>query len=479
VTFEHHEPLVRRLANTAYVAALMPFERRVPRLDPAWIERLQRSRVRSIVRHAYATVPFYREAMDELGLGPENLRCADDLSRLPLIDPVAVRSDVERFTSEALGPDDREELGTSGTASTIRGVVYWDNRHVLRSLAKAERDRSVLASLVAERHAASALRELAGASLRSTALGRLAGAGGEHQRISIFPADLAARVTRTRWSERTLIPARSAHHHYFPAFLPFDEAVHHFNRIRPRIVFSFGSYAEQFLRYVAERPGQVSLPRVWVYGGDAVTGAGWELADSLGCCLYSVYSAVEADRIGFQCELRQGHHLNVDMCSVRLVDARGRDVPAGEPGEVVISNLWNRATVLLNYRLGDRATMAVEPCPCGRTLPVLEELHGRVSDVVRLADGRELSELVLDGMFRPELDDTLKAQISQPTPGRLRWSIVPMPGVDAEALKTSLLQKARARLGDDTVVELEFVDDIGRTARGKFARVSPSPAASE
>ena len=148
---EQREPLARRLANTAYVAGLIPLERRVPRLDPVWIDRLQRWRVRSIVRHAYATVPFYRETMDELGLRPEDIRSAEDLSKLPLIDPVTVRSDVERFTSNALGPEDREELGTSGTASTIRGVVYWDNRHVLRSLAKAERDRSVLASLVAER----------------------------------------------------------------------------------------------------------------------------------------------------------------------------------------------------------------------------------------------------------------------------------------------------------------------------------------
>ena len=276
-----------------------------------------------------------------------------------------------------------------------------------------------------------------------------------------------------------MIPARSAHHHYFPAFLPFDEAVHHFDRIRPRIVFSFGSYAEQFLRYVAERRGRVSLPRVWVYGGDAVTSAGWELADSLGCALYSVYSAVEADRIGFQCERREGHHLNVDMCSVRLVDAHGRDVPAGEPGEVVISNLWNRATVLLNYRLGDRATMAVQPCPCGRTLPLLETLHGRVSDVIRLADGRELSELVLDGMFRPELDDALKAQISEEAPGRLRWSIVPLPGVDAEALRASLLQKAArtARRGHGGRARLRRRHRANH--RGKFARVSPSPAASD
>ena len=61
---------------------------------------------------------------------------------------------------------------------------------------------------------------------------------------------------------------------------------------------------------------------------------------------------------------------------------------AGEQGEVVISNLVNGASVLLNYPVGDVAAMSTAPCPCGRTFRSLSELEGRVEDILPLADGR-------------------------------------------------------------------------------------------
>ncbi len=62
---------------------------------------------------------------------------------------------------------------------------------------------------------------------------------------------------------------------------------------------------------------------------------------------------------------------------------------------MVISNLTNRATVFLNYRLGDIATPGLGPCPCGRTLPVIEDLKGRSDDLLWLASGRPMHSLAV------------------------------------------------------------------------------------
>src|SRR5207247_3744739 len=144
--------------------------------------------------------------------------------------------------------------------------------------------------------------------------------------------------------------------------------------VRPRVAYSHGSYADQFLRYVRARAEQVALPRVWVVGADMVSSAAREVAGELGCILYSTYSAVEAGRLGFQCEHLDGYHLNVDACAVRIVDRGGRSVPPGQTGEIVISNLSNRATVLLNFAVGDRGALDPTPCKCGRSLPLLARL---------------------------------------------------------------------------------------------------------
>ena len=52
----------------------------------------------------------------------------------------------------------------------------------------------------------------------------------------------------------------------------------------------------------------------------------------------------------------------------RVADAEGRTVPVGSEGEVIVSNLHNQATVLLNYRLGDRGALAAAPCLCGHAV---------------------------------------------------------------------------------------------------------------
>jgi phenylacetate-CoA ligase len=251
------------------------------------------------------------------------------------------------------------------------------------------------------------VRELLTNELRHT-LARWAGvATAGHQRLLILPADFSNRTQRTISSERTAIPRRPVHYHHLSPAVPFEVAAAHLRALEPRVVFSFGSYVDQFLHFLDASATDVPLPRLWVYLGDRVSPGGRELAEKMGCALYSVYSAAEAGSIGFQCERREGFHLNIDLCSVRIVGDDGAEVPAGELGDIVISPLDNRAMALLNYRIGDRGALAAEPCPCGRSLPVLARLEGRRSEIIQLADGRELSSVTVEAAFSSELRRTV------------------------------------------------------------------------
>jgi phenylacetate-CoA ligase len=212
------------------------------------------------------------------------------------------------------------------------------------------------------------------------------------------------------------------------------------------------------------------MPRIWVYLGDGISDAARELADELRCPLYSVYCAVETGPIGFQCELRDGFHLNVDLCAVRIVDGEGRTLPPGEAGEIVVSVLNNRATALLNYRMGDRGVLAGHPCPCGRSLPLLSRFEGRQSEMVQLADGRAISSLMLEGLFKQELRRAAQAQIEQVAPGELCWNLVPFADTNCEELRQAFVARAERTLGPDTMLTVRFDQAIPRTREGKFLR---------
>jgi phenylacetate-CoA ligase len=454
-------PPVARVRRTLGLALHAGVEATVPRWPGAVTAALQRRRIAAIIRHAYATVPFYREAMRSDGLTPADIVTADDLARLPLIDDEIVQADVDAFISEACPKEARTALLTSGSTSGVRRLIVWDRRALVAKTARAQRDRSVLTRLAGEHPLATALREFSG---------RLD--DGSHGRVSILPLDAASTTQRTLLHQSALVPASVSHYSLISPTEGHAAAADLLRRTRPRIVFSFGSYVEGFFAFLEASGREVPLPRVWVYMGDSVSPKGRLLATTRGCPLFSVYASTEAGAIGFQCERLAGFHLNVDLCAARVTDAHGTTLPAGRTGEIVISNLVNRGMVLLNYRQRDRGVLAVERCACGRRLPLLARLDGRTSEIVELGDGRRLSELELENVFRRELRAVSECQLAQPEPGSLTWRLIVAPGSDREELRNAVLARGQATLGESTRLAVEFPAALARGPSGKLLRVT-------
>lgn len=78
----------------------------------------------------------------------------------------------------------------------------------------------------------------------------------------------------------------------------------------------------------------------------------------------------------------RGFSRQPDHVAVRVVDENGKTLGPGSMGEIVISNLTNRATVLLNYKLGDVVPLGRSACHCGCTLPTIDVIEGRADDLI-------------------------------------------------------------------------------------------------
>jgi phenylacetate-CoA ligase len=439
--------ILRRFVNTVYVAALAYQERRLPFWPIERIEQLQQHRLSSMIHHAYATVPFYRQAMEERHLRPGDFKKVTDLGTLPLVDDSFIWSNLEQFMSSRYIHRPRLKVQTSGTYSKIQKSTYWDHWNALRRLAYNERDRAVL--------------------------NKLLGQGWGQNQLFLLPEVSASLVMRKFWDHQTLTSLSLPRRSFFSPERPFDEVVSQINTVKPQVVFSYGSYAEEFFRFLADSRHPIALPKVWMYGGDMLSKGGEEfIKKTFSCIIYSTYQTVETGKIGFQCERRAGFHLNIDLSPIRLIDESGQTVEPGQQGEVVVSNLYNRAMVLLNYRLGDLGVLATRPCPCGRTLPLLEKLGARVYETIRLPDGRRFITDVLEIEFKNELESSLQAQIIQLGPHQVLWRIVPSARTDREALCRRMLEKSKSIFGN-IEVEVELVEKISRTSAGKSLRVIP------
>lgn len=432
----------RRVVNSVRLAVMARRERRVPFWSEERIERLQRRRLRRIVRHAWETVPYWRSAFEAAGLAPEDVREVRDLARLPTLDELEVRNRMDDLRSTAWAEAETVVVESSGGAGRhVRKRIHVDPRTALRKLAWRERDRAVV--------------------------GALAGRDWGLRQLLVLPDASADWDARRWWDERVWTPRAVAERGRFAAERPFEELVERLDDVRPDVVYSYGSYAEPFFRWLEATGVEPALPAVWVYGGDGMDRAWRAPAETRGCAVLSTYQSVEAGRIGFECERREGFHLNVDLAAVRIVDDEGRDVPVGETGEVVVSNLVNEATVLFNARHGDRAALVVESCPCGRSLPLLSGLEGRKWEIIRLADGRQMGTTVLRNLHKDALEFALQVQVVHPGPGRVEWRVAPLPGVDAASAAAALGRESRRILGPGTEVTVELVDEIPAEPSGK------------
>ena len=107
-------------------------------------------------------------------------------------------------------------------------------------------------------------------------------------------------------------------------------------------------------------------------------------------------------------------------------------------------------------------------CPCGRTLPRLIRLYGRVSDVVVMADGQRLTSTVLLGHLAPQLQNALQFQIQSISPGHILFRISLSEEIDQIAFKKEVLSRFNSVYGDRATAEIQFVSNIPRLPRGKF-----------
>lgn len=187
------------------------------------------------------------------------------------------------------------------------------------------------------------------------------------------------------------------------------------------------------------------------------------LESAFNCRVFNWYGNTELTAHIVECE-KGLLHIKSDHSLVEIIREDGEPARPGEMGEIVGTGFGNYATPLIRYATGDMACVSDRRCPCGRPGPIVEELLGRVEDIVVTPDGRHVGRL--DHVFKNMLN-VIEAQIIQDTVHVVRVRMVKRP--EFSEVDTRLLERElRLRLGSVIRLEYEFVDRIPRLPNGKF-----------
>lgn len=314
--------------------------------------------LRAIVRDATAAVPFYRR-LRAAGFDPDAIRTPEDLPAIPVVTRQMMQDAPDDFSAAPVPPGSRRN-STGGSTGTP--LAFWqDPLHQARMRVDLYRGYRWCSHRPGER-----MLFLWGSDHDShahqTGLGRtLDCLGYNRQWVNAFactPALLEQVMARcTRWP--------------------------------PRLVIAYTTSAWLLAGHMRAAGRRFPFLRAVQVTAELLTPTVREdLLAGFAAPVFNRYGCREVGNIAHECSAHAGLHVFEDSHVVEVVDDAGRQVAAGAPGRILVTNLTNRATPFIRYDLGDVGRLRVGNCACGRSTPQLDVTEGRIGEIVTSPSGR-------------------------------------------------------------------------------------------
>lgn len=385
------------------------------------------------VRHAYETVPHYRDRGVRL---PARLSL-DALRELPLVTKEQLQQPRERLVSSAYADKRLPAIHTGGTTGKPLSI-YCDRDTLQRNYAFFGR-----------------LRSWGGVSPNA----RTAVFAG---RTTIPPSQRRPPFWRVNPAAHSLL---FSSYHISPATLPhYAKALERFD---PELIDSYPSSIEPVARYLLEAGITTIRPRAIVTSSETLDPTARAVIEkAFGCRLFDYYGAAEMAAFVTQCEHGR-YHPNPEFGVLEILREDGSPARPGENGSLVATGFINRVMPLIRYATGDEAVPGEPGCPCGRNFPVIERLVGRMDDVIITPEGRRIGRL--DPIFK-SVATLFETRIVQDASDHVRVEVV-LTGPFAPRERADLERELAARIGPSMRIDIVEVPSIPRSASGKLRTV--------
>jgi putative adenylate-forming enzyme len=165
---------------------------------------------------------------------------------------------------------------------------------------------------------------------------------------------------------------------------PLEKLVTDLNGFQPQYIHAYPSMATLLAEEQIEGKLHIT-PEYILTGGELVTEAMRRaIRRAWGIRPFQSYSATEG-LLAVECDHHRGMHLFEDLCIVEVVDDENRPVPDGVPGrKILLTNLFLFREPLIRYEISDMICIDPEPCSCGRPFRLISAVIGRNDDIFYL-----------------------------------------------------------------------------------------------
>ncbi|WP_282160168.1 phenylacetate--CoA ligase family protein [Ulvibacterium marinum] len=430
--------LRRRKLGGVFSEQVQQFRYRENYTAEQWKE-YQTIRLRKLLLHAYNTVPYYKELYSNHGFKSSDFSHfeIEHLKELPYLEKDALR----KYGTSTLLSSKRPKgafLSSSGSTGTPVKIFFSNEAYQTWNAAYEAR-----------------VRNWAGVD-HKMARGMIGG------RRILPEAHAIPPYFRYNYAEKQS---------YFSAYHLSPDTVSNYLEgiIKNKVEYMVGYAVSNYLlaEFIEKKGLQAPKLKAVLTSSEKLTS---EMRDTMErvykCKVFDAYSGVEA--CGLISENKDGELLfSPDTGILEVVDDAGMNVSAGEVGEVISTGFINFDQPLIRYRIGDRVTLAEnQKTESGISMLKIEEIEGRMEDIIVTKDGREMVRF--HGLFI-DIPKLVVSQLIQNSIEDFTINLVVEEGFSKDA-EREIKRRLQSQVGEVTV-SFNYLKDIPKNRNGKFRAV--------
>jgi len=405
---------------------------------PKSLREYQERKFKELIEHAKSNVPYYRKTLKDI-----DISSLDDIKYIPFLSKKIIQENSDALKAENI-PAHRFIPHTTGGSTGEKLEIYSDTESSAAAL-----------------------------SMRTN---QWAGWNPGEKQLQLWGSHQDLANIQSLY--KTLILRLVHRNMILSSYQMTDQDILNnqriINRFRPRLITGYTSAMYLMSRYIKDNGLEVYSPKGIVCSAETLRDDQRQTIESVfRCPVLNRYGCREVGNIAQECSQQNGLHINSEHVIVEVVDDQGRPCPPGEMGEIVLTGLNNHTFPFIRYKVGDIGALTDRECPCGRGLPMLDYVKGRVWDVIVGANGNRLvgTFWLIEGV-----KGIRQYQVIQREYGCLTVKLVAGPRFGEEE-KDELRRRVRENCGEEMKLDIDIVDEIPLSESGKhrfiISHVSP------
>ena len=403
------------------------------RLHRCDLDRLQFNLLKNQLINAYENIPFYRNSFKMHGLVPFDFNCIQKIRDYPVITRADIQKGGSDFLSDKFKPNQVKRSHSSGSTGRPLWVSFDQDSWIRKKYLSKLRSRMECGMKVLEKVAIFDTAPAQAASYRHK-VKRLSYPFLKTKHFSIYSDTNRGIAELKQWDPENIDSVPS---HLFQLAQAMEKL--DLRPTAPKRIFTSSEYLEPNMRQYIQ--------------------------DCFAADVFDIYGCTEVKEIAWECEKHYGYHINEDEVLVEILNG---DKPVGmsEVGDIVITDLRNKAMPLIRYRIGDQGLFRPGPCSCGRTFDLMAPSAGRCSDFIITPDGHKLSPYRFTTAIE-KIHGLLQYQLIQEDVHSIILKVVMTERIGAKELQ-EIQKRILAVVGEPMDIKVESCKKIDIEENGKF-----------